>query len=75
MAKRTKKSKWFIRVRGSYLPNSWQGWLTYIPFVAYLVIVAIVSWHRLDHVLAVLFIFVSWVVAVAIETWVAKRTS
>jgi hypothetical protein len=32
-AKVLKKRKWFIKVRGSYLPNSREGWLTYIPFI------------------------------------------
>lgn len=27
------KKKWFIKLRGSYLPDNLQGWLTYIPFV------------------------------------------
>ena len=30
---RNNKKKWFIAVRGSYLPSSRQGWLTYIPFI------------------------------------------
>jgi hypothetical protein len=27
---------WFVPVRWSYLPCTWQGWLTYVPFIAYL---------------------------------------
>lgn len=37
--KRTAKLKpWFVYVRGSYLPSSWQGWLTYVPFVLLLLL-------------------------------------
>ena len=35
-AKVSKKSKgypWFVKVRGSYLPRTREGWLTYIPFI------------------------------------------
>ncbi len=27
-----KKGAWFMKLRGSYLPVSWQGWLSYVPF-------------------------------------------
>lgn len=27
---------WFVPLRGSYLPATWQGWLTYIPYLFYL---------------------------------------
>ena len=76
MAKKTKKSKWFIPVRGSYLPNNWLGWLTYIPFTAYLIAAMILGWHGADtKAQAVLFIVPNWVAAAAVMTWIAKRTS
>ena len=28
-----KKGAWFVRVRGSYLPRTWQGWLMHILLV------------------------------------------
>ena len=37
MASKRHRNKWFIKVRGSYLPNNGKGWLTYIPYLAYLV--------------------------------------
>lgn len=46
--KKTKKSKknnkaWFIKIRGSYLPNNLYGALTYIPFLG--LIIAFTVWQ------------------------------
>jgi branched-subunit amino acid transport protein len=30
--KQVKRGVWFVRVRGSYLPVTKEGWLSYIPF-------------------------------------------
>ena len=76
MAKKSKRSRWFIPVRGSYLPNNWLGWLTYLPFTAYLLFTAYFGWsdtHKASQ--AALFIVPNWVAATAVMTWVAKRTS
>jgi glycerol uptake facilitator-like aquaporin len=76
MAKKSKKNRWFIPVRGSYLPNSWQAWLLYIPFTAYLVFTLVAGWQNTDNTSqAALFIIPNWVVAAIVMTWVAKRTS
>lgn len=71
-----RKGAWFVRVRGSYLPVSWQGWLTYIPFVAYLGYSWYVAFAYTGNDLkAVLWIFPNWVAAAAAMTWLARRTS
>jgi hypothetical protein len=76
MPRKNKKSKWFIPVRGSYLPNNWLGWLTYIPFTAYLVFAMIFGWRDNDTTSqAVLFIVPNWIAAAAVMTWIARRTS
>ncbi|MBX4190537.1 hypothetical protein KW794_00425 [Candidatus Saccharibacteria bacterium] len=76
MAKKSKRQKWFIPVRGSYLPNSWQGWLTYLPFTAYLFFALVIGWHHArDTGQAILFIVPNWVAAAAVMTWIAKRSS
>ncbi len=76
MARKNKKSKWFIPVRGSYLPNNWLGWLTYLPFTAYLLFTLYIGWHdRASHQRAMLFIVPNWVAATVVMTWIAKRTS
>jgi hypothetical protein len=76
MKKKTSK-KWFIKVRGSYLPNSWQGWLTYIPYIALLVIplvnaLADTSARIYDRIFNLL---VAWMLASAVMTWFAKQKS
>jgi hypothetical protein len=76
MPKKSKKQKWFIPVRGSYLPNSWQGWLTYIPYTAYLLFVLVYGCRDTSSTSqAILFIVPNWVVATLVMTWLAKRTS
>jgi hypothetical protein len=73
---KVKKGAWFVAVRGSFLPWSWQGWLTYIPFSAFLIWILVFAWNNtydLSHALIV--IIPNWVAAAAVMTWVAKRTS
>lgn len=70
------KRAWFIKVRGSYLPNSWQGWLTYVPFVAYLVFVLIdVTKDDLSTKQAFYVAFPQFVCAGVIMTYIAAKTS
>jgi hypothetical protein len=71
-----KKGAWFVAIRGSYLPISWQGWLTYLPFVAYLVFSLVTAFaYTGNNVKAVLWIVPNWVAAAVVMTWIAKRTS
>ncbi|MEI7683185.1 MAG: hypothetical protein WCJ24_02705 [Candidatus Saccharibacteria bacterium] len=71
-----KHNLWFIKVRGSYLPNSWQGALTYIPFLTFLVASLIVTINNIDSLaLAALLIFPQWVAAAVVMTWIASRES
>lgn len=67
---------WFIRVRGSYLPNAWQGWLTYIPFIAYLVAVMVtLSDQATSWLMKLMMITVQFVAAAVVMTWVAASHS
>ena len=76
MARKTKKDKWFVPVRGSYLPNNWLGWLTYLPFTAYLVFALIIGWRNSNTVAeALLFIIPNWIAATVVMTWIARRNS
>lgn len=71
-----KKSKWFIKVRGSYLPNSWQAWLLYVPFTSYLIWVmwfAINSNGSLGE--TILIIFPQFIAAAVVMTWIASKKS
>jgi hypothetical protein len=76
--KRVKKkvNTWFAPVRGSYLPSSTAGWLTYIPYIAYLVFATYASLQATsDFQMALLIMIPNWIAATAVLTWVAKRTS
>jgi hypothetical protein len=71
-----REGAWFVRLRGSYLPISWQGWLTYVPFTAYLAYSLVVAFaYTGNTVKAVLWIVPNWVAATVVMTWVAQRTS
>lgn len=73
---KTRKGAWFAPLRGSYIPVSWKGWLTYLPFVGYLVYSLIVAFaYTGNNWKAVLWIVPNWVAAAVIMTWVAKATS
>lgn len=75
MAKK-KKQTWFIKVRGSYLPSSWQGALTYIPFLTFLIASLVVTINNIEPLsLAILLIFPQWVAAGVVMTWIATRES
>jgi hypothetical protein len=71
-----KKQKWFVPLRGSYLPASRAGWLTYIPFVGYLVCALLAGLHETSsYVAAALFVVPNWVAAAVVMTYVAARHS
>jgi hypothetical protein len=71
-----KQTVWFKKVRGSYLPCSWQGALTYIPFLAFLVTSLVLTLRQQTSLaMAVLLIFPQWVAAAVVMTWLASRTS
>ena len=74
--KKKQAKKWFIRVRGSYLPHSWEGWLSYIPFTAFLLTVLIAA-IRTQHSVSDMFymVFPQWVAAAVVMTWIAKQKS
>lgn len=76
MARKSRSQKWFVPVRGSYLPNNWKGWLTYIPFVAFLLISLKIDWnYNGSKSQGILVTAADWVAAVVVMTWIAKRTS
>lgn len=76
MKKKHKKDKWFIKVRSSYLPNSRAGWLTYIPFLAFLLIVPLIAFANTDNIpLAILITIPNWVAAAIVMTYVASNKS
>lgn len=70
------EKRWFKPVRGSYLPESTAGWLTYIPFVGYLIFSSVVGVVKASSVfLAVLIVVPNWVAAGIVLTYIAIRKS
>jgi hypothetical protein len=75
-SKKLSPGAWFISVRGSYLPASAAGWLTYIPFVGYLFGSLYVAVHHThDAALIVLYVVPNWVAAGAVMSYLAARKS
>ncbi len=71
-----KQNVWFKKIRGSYLPASTTGWLTYVPFIAYLCFAYTIGVKDTGSAaLAILFIIPNWVAAVAVMTFIAARKS
>lgn len=71
-----KKGAWFIPVRGSYLPASWQAWALYVPYLYYLVatlVLVIQSSATFAEISIRLVPY--WVAGVVAMTWVAKQKS
>lgn len=69
-----RKGVWFYKVRGSYLPATWQGWLLYIPLTLGTVLIIIDALNDDRNITRALLSFclamVSWG---AIFTWIAAR--
>lgn len=73
---KVKKGAWFVKLRGSYLPMTWQGRLTYIPYLGYLMAVLVFAAQTSENAMQFVMIIVpQWVAAVAIMTWIAARKS
>lgn len=71
-----KNNKWFKKVRGSYIPINWQGALTYIPYILYLLTSYLYAMTYYGYSATSFFIIVpNWVAAIAVMTWVASRKS
>jgi hypothetical protein len=70
------KQVWYIKKRGSYLPSSWQGWLSYVPYVAYIVgVLVYVEVNKDSFWLAVFTTIPNWIAASAVMTWLARQRS
>lgn len=67
---------WFVPLRWSYIPCAWQGWLTYFPFILYLM-VSFIMVDRTSHTIldTLLGIIPYWVAGAAIMQWIASHKS
>lgn len=74
--KKKHKNIWFTRVRGSYLPCSWQGWLLYVPFIVFLAATLYLSFKGgRTYVGQLYFIFPQYVSALVVMHWIAAKFS
>jgi hypothetical protein len=72
----SKSKKWFKKKRGSYIPCSTNGWLTYIPYIAYMASSVVVVHSQTKSIsLLVYEIVPQWIAATIVITWVAQRKS
>lgn len=71
-----RKGAWFVPLRGSYLPVTWQGWLLYIPFVSYVVISLLFVVNRAGSILEIVVnLLPYWLSVLVAMTWIAKQKS
>lgn len=76
MAKNSNKPKLYKSIRGSYIPITWVGWLTYLPFIGYLLFsLKVVSDQSASLSLKIISVFVQWVVATLVMTVIARSLS
>lgn len=48
MKSKAKNGAWFKKIRGSYLPSSWEGLAIYFVYLAYLLALPLV-WYNQGH--------------------------
>ncbi len=81
VTKKVKKSQkshtqaWFKPLRGSYIPVHWKGWLTYIPYIAYLYLTWVLLVPNRPILDTIIFLVPYWLAGVLIMHWVAKIKS
>ncbi len=66
---------WFKTLRGSYIPVHWKGWLTYVPYLAYLYLTYAMLDRNRPIFETVLFLVPYWVAGVIVMHWIAKQKS
>ena len=73
---KTKQQTWFKPVRGSYLPASMNGWLTYIPFLAYCVAVPFIVFNENASLSFQIYVVLNqWLLASLVLTMIAQKKS
>jgi cobalamin synthase len=76
MAKAKKAKAWFKPLRNSYIASNYEGALTYIPFVAYLIASLVLSLKYINSkVLAIFIAAICWIVGTLVMTAFAKIKS
>lgn len=76
MKKKRRHQKWFVKVRWSYLPNSWQGWLTYVPMILFLALILILIHHQNRSWLSTVLLYAPYLVCTGVVMhWLAGHKS
>ncbi len=71
-----RKDAWFIPLHWSYLPATWQGWLTYIPYTAFLIGSYVIVDRNTTELWALAFVLLPyWVSATVVMHWIASHKS
>jgi hypothetical protein len=71
-----KNDKWFKKENWSYIPISAAGWLTYVPFIGFLVFSFWAVEQQTDNFAGAFFdVFPYWIGAVVIMHWFAGHKS
>ena len=66
---------WFKSHRGSYIPVHWKGWVTYIPYLAYLYLSYALLVPNRPPFETIVFLVPYWVAGVIVMHWIAKIKS
>lgn len=70
------KSIWYVKRHWSYIPVNAMGWLTYIPFTAYMIGTLMAVAENTDSITGAFFdAFPYWVCGVVIMHWLASHKS
>ena len=70
------KKKWFKKVRGSYLPIAREGWLSYIPYIVFVIAIYAYAMIYFGYsVASLLIILFGWIFAGVVMTWFASTHS
>lgn len=71
-----RKGAWFVPVRGSYIPATWQGWFLYVPYVLYIILVCLIVFRENEPLTTKAIMLIPYLVSgLLIMTWIAKKKS
>ena len=78
MSKTSKRGRsyWFRPLHRSYIPQTWQGWLLYLPYIGFMLWAATYATQVIgNNWYAYFCVATQWIAAAAIMTVIAARTS
>ena len=76
MIKNPNNKAWFISVRRSYLPSSWQGLIVYMVYTIYLILLGILWYQRGHHYWTLMTTIIPLIIGSAFITqYIASKNS